>query len=468
MQRIALIGGGAAGSAVAAELLRQAAGSDRRPACALTWIVGDRAPGRGVAYASDDDRHLLNVRAANMGLFADRPGDFLAYLAERGIDADGARFVPRALYGDYVEATLARLLAAAGRRVALAARSTEAVAIRPLADGRLRVRLREGDDLIADAAVLATGAPPPLPLPGVAAAALRSGAYAVDPWQWPAPARDPGHVLVIGTGLTAVDMLLSAAARWPQARLTAVSRHGRLPQAHAEHPGPAYAGQAALVERLQAEPRLRARLRALRETLRAPGDDWRAVLDALRPHTPHLWRQLDLRERARFLRHLRPIWDVARHRLPPQTAAAIEGLRASGRLQVLAARVLAVDGDGPLQLQLRPRGGERPLRVAADFVVQATGFDSAAQATSHALTRQLVADGLAVPDPLGLGLAARPDGRLLRPDGGAWDGLRTIGTPLRGTSWECTGMPEIRSLARTIAHDLAQAPRAPLRRARVA
>jgi uncharacterized NAD(P)/FAD-binding protein YdhS len=471
MQRIAIIGGGAAGSAVVAELLRSAADFDDTPGCALTWVVGDRAPGRGVAYATGDDQHLLNVRAANMGLFADRPGDFLDHLLARGIAAEGSQFLPRALYGDYVEATLAHLLTTTRRRVTLAARSTEAVAIRPLADERFAVRLREGEELRVDGVVLAPGALPPAPLAGVSESALRSGAYAADPWQWPALADDPGHVLVVGTGLTAVDVLLAAAARWPQARLTAVSRHGRLPATHAERPGPAYAGQAALLDRLRAlPPRARAWLRDVRAALREPDTDWRSVLDALRPETQRLWQRLDLHERARFLRHLRSAWEVARHRLPPQTAAAIQRLRDGGRLHVLAARVRGVDGHGPLLARLQPRGSghARPLTVAADFIVQATGLESGATGTAHALTRQLVEDGLVRADPLGLGLAAQPDGRLLRPDGGTWNGLRAIGTLLRGSLWECTGMPEIRALARDIARDLPLAVRAQPRRARVA
>jgi uncharacterized NAD(P)/FAD-binding protein YdhS len=459
MQRIAIVGGGAAGAAVVGELLRNTPRVDAGSRT-LTWFVGDRLPGRGVAYATIDDQHLLNARAANMGLFVDKPGDFLDYVVARGVHAHGAQFLPRALYGDYVEATLATLLARArASQAALVARSTEAIAIRPLRDDRFGVHTRDGDEVRVDHVVIALGALPSATLAVVSDRARDSGAYATDPWRWPTLAQPPAHVLVIGTGLSAVDMLLSAAARWPNARLTAVSRHGRLPATHAELPGPLYADRSALVQRLHERPRTRDWLRAILDITREPAADWRSLIDTLRHDAPMLWQALDLHERRRFLRHLRRHWEVARHRLPPQTAAALHRLRDDGRLRVIAARVRAVDGSGPLQVHLQARASTRALTLAADFVVQATGLDSDVATTSHALMRQLVDDGLVLPDPLGLGLAARVDGRLLRPDGSAWSGLHAIGTLLQGSVWECTGMPEIRSLARTIVDDLDQPAR---------
>ncbi|MEP7041738.1 MAG: FAD/NAD(P)-binding protein [Dokdonella sp.] len=464
MQRIAIIGGGAAGSAVVAQFLRNAADYDYSSGGAVTWIVGERAPGRGVAYETVDEQHLLNVRAANMGLFADQPGDFLNYAATRGIAASGGQFLPRSIYGDYVEATLERLLRTTRRRVTLAARSTEAVAIHPLADRGFSIHTRSGDDLRADGIVLALGALPAATLPGVSAKALRSGAYASDPWAWPTLSRAPEHVLVIGTGLTGVDALLSAAARWPRARLTAVSRRGRLPALHSELPLAPYAEQASLIALLRKHANLGHWLRSVRAAAASADVDWRAVLDAVRAEIPRCWQALDPRQRARFLRHLRSTWEVVRHRMPEQTASKIRALQDSGRLRILTARVREIDGGDPLLLaQLQPRGGARPYSVAADFVIQATGLESAAQTTSHTLVRQLLDHGVAQPDALGLGLAAQPDGRLLRPDGSAWHGLYAIGTLLRGSLWECTGMPEIRTLAQTIVRDLPLGVRPPAR-----
>jgi uncharacterized NAD(P)/FAD-binding protein YdhS len=455
MQRVAIVGGGAAGAAVICELLRQAAGAGPAVERSLTWFVGHHLPGRGVAYATIDEQHLLNARASGMSLFADRPGDFLDYAAARGFAVDGAQFLPRTLYGDYVETTIARLLTTLPSGFSFTARSTEVTGLRPLLDRGFSLCTGEGDDIRADSVVLALGSLPPAELPGVSAEALASGAYATNAWNWPEPRRPPAHVLVIGTGLTAVDVLLSAAARWPQARLTAVSRRGCFPAIHADRPATASAEHVALIGQLALQPDIGRWLRYLRSLADAPDVDWRSLVDAVRGAGPALWQSLDPVQRGRFLRHLRARWETVRHRLPPATAASVQRLRDEGRLQVIAARVREVDGGDPwLRIRLQPRATSRSLDVAADFVIQATGFESGTASTPHALTRQLIRDGVVVPDPFELGFAAEPDGRLRRADGRTWDDLRAIGTLLRGTLWECTGMPEIRGLARSIAGDL--------------
>jgi uncharacterized NAD(P)/FAD-binding protein YdhS len=450
MRRIVVIGGGAAGAAFVARLLRDAP-PGATSAFALDWFGGRHAPCRGVAYATADPLHLLNVRAANMSLFADAPDDFLRYAQARGIAASDGQFLPRSIYGDYLDATLSSLRATSGRHVDLALHATEAIGLRPRADGRFDVHAREREPLVADEVVLAVGALPPLALPGVTPAALASGRYATDPWDAPAPLRAPGHVLVIGTGLSAIDALLGAATRWPRARFTAVSRHGRLPALHADHALAPHAGRESLLRDLEREADPRAWLRRFRAAAREPGVDWRAVLDGVRARTPQLWATLDDGRRRRFLRHLRPLWEVARHRQPAQTAARIAALRASGRLRVLAARIASIDGDGPLRVRLHPRGEARAHALAVDHAIQATGLEADARATPHALVRQLVDERVARADALGLGLAARADGRLLRADGTPWPNLHALGTLLRGSVWECGAMPEIRSLAAGIA-----------------
>ncbi|MBA8888585.1 putative NAD(P)/FAD-binding protein YdhS [Dokdonella fugitiva] len=453
MRRIAVIGGGAAGSALVARLLRDAA-SHGAPAFALHWFGGRRAPGRGVAYDTADPLHLLNVRAANMSLFADAPDDFLGYAQARGIAASDGQFLPRSIYGDYLDATLSSLRATSGREVDLVLHATEAVALRPRADRRFEVVARDHDAVVADEIVLAIGALPPAALPGVTPAALASGAYATDPWGPLTPLRTPGHVLVIGTGLSAVDALLGAAARWPRALLTAVSRRGRLPALHADHVLAPYAGREALLRDLGGDADPRRWLRRFRAATHDPTVDWRAVLDAVRAQTPRLWATLDETRRRRFLRHLRPLWEVARHRVPPQTAARIEALRAGGRLRVLAARVASIDGRGPLRVRLHPRGEARPHALAVDHAIQATGLEADARSTPHVLVRQLVDERLVRADALGLGLAAAADGRLLRAEGTPWPNLHALGTLLRGSLWECGAMPEIRTLAGEVAAGL--------------
>ena len=84
--RIAIIGGGFSGTALAVQLLRRSGGP-------VTLIERSGAWGPGLAYGTRCDRHLLNVRAERMSLFPDDPDHFTRWLAGAGLPADPATLV---------------------------------------------------------------------------------------------------------------------------------------------------------------------------------------------------------------------------------------------------------------------------------------------------------------------------------------------------------------------------------------
>lgn len=452
MADIAIIGGGAAGAAVFGALLRRHGHGHT-----IHWISGDAAaPGRGVAYASDDPRHLLNVRAAGMGLFVEHGDDFLRH-AERHLGpVQGSDFLPRGLFGDFIETQLhARMNEARARGLRFALHREQAHAVHRIARAGYRIQLAHGGTLDVGDIVLAIGALAPRPLKTVAADALASGRYILDPWSAPEPPIAPRRIVVIGTGLTAVDTLVCASARWPHAELVAVSRHGLLPFRHAPKPLAPFPYQDDLNTALLACDGTAPMLRRVREAIADPaGTDWRAVIDGMRPINARLWQGLAGRQRRQFLRHLRWIWEAARHRTAPASSDAVQSLIASGRLQVKAARVLAVEGQGPLTVHLRHRSTQQTAVLQADRVIQATGLDTAVAYTRDRLLAQLLQEGLAAPDALQLGLSALPDGQLLDADRQPQPGLYGIGSLLRGNLWECTAMPEIRAAADRLAQTL--------------
>lgn len=451
-RRVAIIGGGAAAAALLGELLER-----RLPhPLHLDWYTGTGTPARGVAYGTRSDRHLLNVRVASMGMFAGKPQGFLDFVQREDPSIAGTDFLPRRRYGDYLEAEVARALAlgkAHGHDVQVVPFDADAVV--PEADGVTVFRGEDGRRV--DAAVLAIGALPPQPLAGVGEDALASGRYVVDPWPLLAapPTEAPRHVLVIGLGLTAVDVLLELAARWPETRFTAISRHGLLPEPHLRTAALPADDATQLVEAMQDQPDVHQWLRLLREAI-AQEDDWRSVIDSLRPHTPALWAALPLDQRARFKRHARWAWERARHRMPPPVHENLAALERDGRLHRQRGQLYRVepDGDG-LRLELHPhdRDASKTQTLHAGLVVQAVGMDFDVAHTPHPLMRQLVVNRHVLPDPLGLGCQATPQGRLLHA-GGAWPRLFAIGSLLRGTLWESTAMPEIRQQARAVAEQL--------------
>ncbi|HET6433592.1 FAD/NAD(P)-binding protein [Dyella sp.] len=452
MSDIAIVGGGAAGAAVFGELLRRP-----RRSGTLHWITGCPSPGVGVAYATGDERHLLNVRAAGMGLFAEHRDDFLQHAGRSIGPVSGGDFLPRRVFGDFVQAQIqARMMQAHACGVDFRVHHPRAVSLAGAAHGGYRIVLGDGEALDVDTVVLALGALAPRALKTVSAAALASPAYVLDPWGEPPPAPAPRRVLVIGTGLTAVDTIISASTRWPEAALVAVSRHGLLPLQHPAVPVAPYPFQHDLNNALLACDGAAAMSRLVREAIADPAcANWRAVIDGMRPINARLWQGLAPAQRRQFLRHLRWVWEASRHRVAPASADAVQALLATGRLQVHAARVLAVDGSGPLTVTVRHRTSQEISAFEADRVVQATGLDTAAAYASEPLLAHLLRSGLAAPDPLQLGLAACPDGQLLDAQGRPRQGLYGLGALLRGSLWECTAMPEIRAAAHQLAQRLA-------------
>ena len=193
----------------------------------------------------------------------------------------------------------------------------------------------------------------------------------------------------------------------------------------------------------------------------SPGSDWRSVIDGMRPINARLWQRLPHAERRRFLQHARWLWEACRHRMAPATSQAIEQLIEERRLKVHAARVLSVQGRGPLQVTIRDRALQREASLEADLVVQATGLDTAVAFATHDLLGGLLRDGLAIADPLQLGVLATADGQLLNRDGDSQAGLYAIGSLLRGSHWECAAMPEIRAAAHQLADLMARQSRRP-------
>jgi uncharacterized NAD(P)/FAD-binding protein YdhS len=451
-RRVAIIGGGAAAATLLSELL------ERQPPqpLHLDWYTGGSTSARGVAYGTTSERHLLNVRAASMSMFAGKPRGFLDFVQRDDPAIAGTDFLPRRRYGDYLEAEVARALQhgkAHGHDVNIIPFTVDALV--PERDGVAVIHGEESHH--ADAAVLALGALPPQPLPGVSADALASGRYVVDPWRLLADAGKlqppPRKVVLIGLGLTAVDVLLELSALWPHTEFIAVSRHGLLPEAHLHAAAVPADDSAELIESMREDPDVRHWMHVLREAIAQESNgEWRTVVDSLRPHIPGLWAELPMEQRARFMRHARWAWERIRHRMPPQVRDTIAALEQDSRLRRQRGRMHSVDVSGDsLQLSMT-RAGETHV-LTADLVIQTVGLDTDVRRTNHRLISQLLTNAHIDADPLGLGVKAGTDGRLQH-GGQPWPHLFAIGSLLRGTLWESTAMPEIRQQVRNLADQL--------------
>jgi uncharacterized NAD(P)/FAD-binding protein YdhS len=425
---VVVAGAGAAGALTAAHL---ADAAHRSGGIRIVLADPAREDGRGVAYSTADGRHLLNVPAGRMSAWPGDPGHFAAWLG-----TGAGHFAARGEYGRYLAGVLDRAVAQPGVEfVRVPSRVTRA--------GRGHVSFAGGDSVPADDLVLATGSA--APCTGWAPPALAgSPRFVADPWAPGALDRVSGQsVLLVGTGLTMVDVALTLAS--PGRRIHAISRHGLLPSAHASGPLPAMPPPSLPGGPLSLR-RLRTAVLGHVAASRATHGDWRPAIDSLRPVTADLWGRLSLHGRAEFLRTDLRHWEVRRHRMAPATGDRLRSLLAGGSLDVAADAVRDFSAAGEVLL-----ASGRTTHATA--VVNCTGPRCDLGTSTDPLLRQLLGSGLARPGPLGIGLDTGPDGRILGRSGGT-PRLWTLGSTRRGQLWECTAIPEIRSQAAALAQRL--------------
>ena len=444
--RIAIVGAGFTGTLLAVHLLREA-----RTPVIIHLFEQHGWFGRGVAYSTGNPSHLLNVRVANMSAFPDDPADFLLWLWRFDYHVDGLpippsghAFVPRGVYGNYLEDTLSAARKAAAPGVDCETRAIEVVGVRRIRD-RYALSFRGAAPAAYDHVALCIGNLPPA-LPCQAVGDLDFPRYIADPWHEPGLTElaPNARVAIIGTGLTAVDVVLSLLDQGHTGLIIALSRRGLIPHSHQQTRR--YTDFLANEPAPETTLRLFVRLRAEIRKAEAAGYDWRSVIDAFRPHTERCWRALPEAERRRFLRHVRSYWEVHRHRMAPQAAERLWSAFRKGQLLRRKGRLTGIAEDGSnLVLRFRSRGGRSAHSLRAAHIVNSSGPQFDVSRLDHPLVVSALHHGLARPDPLGLGLEVTPDFRMVGADGKLAPGLLALGPIARGGCWESTAVPELRS-----------------------
>jgi uncharacterized NAD(P)/FAD-binding protein YdhS len=426
---VAIVGGGFSGTMVAANLARRGIRS--------VLIEASGQSGLGAAYSTREAAHLLNIRANNMGAWADAPGHFAEV---EGLEAN--RFAERRRYGRYLRSILDDAID--GGCVQLI--DDRAVEASQDATG-WHIRLEEGGAVDSRALVLATGNQPPAELPF----AQEAGDRLIDnPWgeaaqsaiSDAASARE--DVLIVGTSLTMVDTVLSLDEAGHRGAIVALSRRGKIPLAGGLHdPAP--------VEWKELPPlKVREFAKWLRNRARLV--DWRSAIDSLRPHSHRIWQSFSMEEKRRFLRFGRPWWDIHRHRIAPEVAATVATLVSERRLEIVAGRIVMVEPkNGGLAVTIRRRGKAQaePPRIFG-HVFNCTGPLADIGGTGEPLLRQLLDDGLVRPDELSIGFAVDERSRA-----GPAERLWALGTLTKGRYWEMIAVPDIREQAAVVAEDIA-------------
>jgi uncharacterized NAD(P)/FAD-binding protein YdhS len=453
---VLIVGGGLSGTMLAVQLLRL-------PGTRQILVIEPRQElGRGEAYSAVELGHTLNGNAARMSVDPDNADDLTqwltAYIADGGWPESDQQhvpiselFPPRGIFGLYAQQRLAQAKALSASTVEHV--RAEVVDLEVDEHATL-LTLSDGQQLRGAFAVLATGMFPAARTPQTESSGLN--AAAVDPWDVQAMTQlDPqATVLIIGSGLTMVDAVVSLEQAGHRGPIEIFSRHGLLPHVRRQPP--------AWVDFLGEDHSLRSPRQLLREVRRhckialEQGIDWQAPLDTVRAHIGRLWSQASEAEKRQFVRHIRPWWESHHHRSPPLSAELVARLQGEGRLRIRAASYKGlVPSQGDVTIRLRPRGEQEVVQVSGAALINSSGIEYDWRRVARPLPRQLLKRGLIQPGPLALGIAADVSGAVLDANGQVSPRLFAMGPPLRGMWWESTAVTDVAIQAKALAARLA-------------
>lgn len=454
---VLIVGGGLSGTMLAVQLLRL-------PGKRQILVIEPRQElGRGEAYSAVELGHTLNGNAARMSVDPDNADDLTqwltAYIADGGWPESDQQhvpiselFPPRGIFGLYAQQRLAEAKALSASTVEHV--RAEVVDLEVDEHSTL-LTLSDGQQLRGTFAVLATGMFPAARTPQTESSGLN--AAAVDPWDVQAMTQlDPqSTVLIIGSGLTMVDAVVSLEQAGHRGPIEIFSRHGLLPHVRRQPP--------AWVDFLGEDHSLRSPRQLLREVRRQcklaleQGIDWQAPLDTVRANIGRLWSQASEAEKRQFVRHIRPWWESHHHRSPPLSAELVARLHGEGRLRIRAASYNGlVPSQGDVTIRLRPRGEQEVVQVSGAALINSSGIEYDWRRVARPLPRQLLKRGLIQPGPLALGIAADVSGAVLDANGQVSRRLFAMGPPLRGMWWESTAVTDVAIQAKALAARLAR------------
>ncbi|MFL5762817.1 MAG: FAD/NAD(P)-binding protein [Bacteroidia bacterium] len=444
MKTVVIIGGGFSGMLTAERLLNRSA------EVSVTVLNTAHPAGKGIAYDTDHSEYLLNVPAAKMSAFHDQPEHFITWLRSKPEYAalHQEEFVPRSIFGKYLEKVFENTLRSARFQL------VNAKATGITSGNKHDVTLDNGSTVSADFVVLATGNYLPARPKGIKSSLDEISGYFPNPWDR-AAVSDPGNaetVMLIGTGLTMVDCFLGLEKNGYSGKILINSPRGYLPASHTDsgtYPD--------FYKELNGSDLLSI-FRIVRRhiiTAKKQGIPWQAVIDAVRPYAAKIWLDLPMKEKQQFISHIRHIWGVARHRLPPAIHHAISKGIESGKAELLAGRIkeIAAKRDH-FEVSIIAKADQKEIKYTVERIINCTGPRLNFSEPPDLLIEQLQKTGFIVPHELKMGIKASPKGNIIQSDGKASLTAFAIGSLLRGVLWETTAVPEIRMQAEKIAKSI--------------
>jgi uncharacterized NAD(P)/FAD-binding protein YdhS len=436
MTKISIIGGGLSGITAALHLIKQ-----RKNSLEITLFEKKSEKlCRGVAYSSQLPYQLLNVPVKSMSLFSDEPNHFLEWLNSKNISATADDFVSRKTYGDYVEEVFNSTLKQLNNHaITIVSEEVSEINFNELTT-------TSGKHFSFDKVIICSGNFPPYDVAGVTQNVLNNSSYIRNPWsgEYIEKVGVNDTVFIAGTGLTMVDQVMSLEENSNyKGKIITLSRRGFLPLPHDKAPKYqlSYLPNFSELSMYDAYYWFKNEIKKAEQQ----GANFRSVFDAIRPHIPDIWMSLSSKDKAIFLRHIRPFWEVHRHRIPKPSYDYLQSLIKSGRLVLMAGRIRYIEVENnDFIIHHTPKGKVLTEKINAQWIVNCIGPQSDHKKINSPLYQNLLKTGKAVTDDLGLGIKISKKLNLISADGTIHQNIFVIGPPTKGTFWESTALNEIR------------------------
>lgn len=401
-------------------------------------IIDPYITGRGPAYQKNDAGLLLNVPAFRMSLYPDQPLDFVNWLQKNNYQSSQYDFVPRSIYGDYVEDTFYQKIKLFSHIVLL---KEMAVALKPI-NSLYQIEVTNCEPIESKQVLLAIGSPPPtniLNLPGeenyIANPCIISRLKNI-------PKTDA--VFILGKGLTALDLL--HVFHEHQAPVILQSRHGRFPRPHLPLTDELVKRTSQIHFEISEKPTILEIMDIFRKKIADEKIPWQLAMDVLRHQIPKIWPKLSTKDKKRFISKLKPIWNVHRHRSPISSLAQVEKSLQDKKLELIKGEVGKVEKSGQdFIITVNTKSGTLTRKVR--WIINATGPNYNIQQHPSLLIQQMVNEGILKPDPLNFGISLNDDHQLMR-------NLYFIGPLTLSRYLESTSVPDLRNQAKLFAQKL--------------
>jgi uncharacterized NAD(P)/FAD-binding protein YdhS len=459
MKHIAIIGAGFSGTMTAIQLIQKCFGPIK-----ITLISDGETLNRGIAYSPYSKKHLLNVTAQGMSAFPDRPTHFIDWVMQqpdyreddRGLIAHS--FLPRYLYGDYIAQLWEKASLLAKEKAIQLQVIDSRVTDLDSNEGVVHISTVDGHGIFCDDAVIATGNALPRNHPIYNQDFYRQSAnYFQNPWQAGAVGNLPSHlpILLIGNGLTMVDTILGLLENGFSEKIISLSPNGFHLLPH-RHNGLSYSK---LIDEAVPGMHLRDWLTLVnkhRKKVRKLGVSAEPIIDSLRSHSQDIWRGFSKQEKEIFMKRLRHLWGVARHRVPLQIHDKIQSMRLRGNLEVYAGQVKnMVDGGDFVRVELWDRKEKKLKKIDVARIINCSGPESDISLMDGSFLKKCLENGFLRQDFQKLGIDAEwPSMRIIDAEGNPHPNIYTLGSNLRGVLWESTAVRELSGQAERLAEQL--------------